>query len=310
MIRISSSQVFESGLEQLQQRQQELSRTQQQLASGKRVLRAGDDPVAAAQAERAMAQQARVASDQRALEASRNVVTQAESALGAAGELLLKVRDLVVAGGNGAYSDNDRLSLAEAIRGYRADLLSVANRVDGAGGYVFGGQGAQLQPFTDGGAGVVFNGVAGELMGSGSEPLPLALDGQAIWLRAPNGVDATPDLSVFDALDRIATELATPGRTTDQIMQSVRDGLRDIDAAAQHLGSQRARTGESMNRTDSVEVRLSEQALAASAERSQAEDLDMVQAISDFQNQQTGYDAALKAYAMVQRLSLFQYIGN
>ena len=35
----------------------------------------------------------------------------------------------------------------------------------------------------------------------------------------------------------------------------------------------------------------------------------MVQAISDFQNQQTGYDAALKAYSMVQRLSLFQYLN-
>ena len=32
------------------------------------------------------------------------------------------------------------------------------------------------------------------------------------------------------------------------------------------------------------------------------------QAISDFQNQQTGYDAALKTYSMVQRMSLFQYL--
>ena len=87
-------------------------------------------------------------------------------------------------------------------------------------------------------------------------------------------------------------------------------GLRDIDASFDHVLAHRARAGETMNRTDSVEVRLSEQGLAAAAERSHAEDLDMVQAISAFQNQQTGYDAALKAYSMVQRLSLFQYIGN
>jgi flagellar hook-associated protein 3 FlgL len=35
----------------------------------------------------------------------------------------------------------------------------------------------------------------------------------------------------------------------------------------------------------------------------------MVQAISDFQNKQSGYDAALKSYSMVQRLSLFQYLN-
>jgi flagellar hook-associated protein 3 FlgL len=37
--------------------------------------------------------------------------------------------------------------------------------------------------------------------------------------------------------------------------------------------------------------------------------MDMIKGISDFQNQQTGYDAALKTYAQVQRLSLFNYLG-
>jgi flagellar hook-associated protein 3 FlgL len=36
----------------------------------------------------------------------------------------------------------------------------------------------------------------------------------------------------------------------------------------------------------------------------------MVQAIADFQNRQTGYDAALKAYSIVQRMSLFQYLNG
>jgi flagellar hook-associated protein 3 FlgL len=77
-----------------------------------------------------------------------------------------------------------------------------------------------------------------------------------------------------------------------------------------HLGSTRSQLGESLNRADAVEVRLSQQALMAAADRSAAEDLDMVQAVSDFQNQQTGYDAALKAYSMVQRLSLFDYVSG
>jgi flagellar hook-associated protein 3 FlgL len=36
----------------------------------------------------------------------------------------------------------------------------------------------------------------------------------------------------------------------------------------------------------------------------------MVSAISTFQNEQNGYDAALKSYAMVQQLSLFQYVNG
>ena len=35
----------------------------------------------------------------------------------------------------------------------------------------------------------------------------------------------------------------------------------------------------------------------------------MVKGISEFQSQQIGLDAALKSYAQVQRLSLFQYVS-
>jgi flagellar hook-associated protein 3 FlgL len=59
-----------------------------------------------------------------------------------------------------------------------------------------------------------------------------------------------------------------------------------------------------------VEGRIASQKLVAQTERSNAEDLDMVQAVSEFQNRQSGYDAALKSYASVQRLSLFQYLNG
>jgi flagellar hook-associated protein 3 FlgL len=36
----------------------------------------------------------------------------------------------------------------------------------------------------------------------------------------------------------------------------------------------------------------------------------MVEAISAFQNRQSGYEAALRAYASVQRLSLFTYLNG
>ena len=35
----------------------------------------------------------------------------------------------------------------------------------------------------------------------------------------------------------------------------------------------------------------------------------MTKALSDFSNQNTGYDAALKAYSMIQGLSMFKYLS-
>ena len=63
-----------------------------------------------------------------------------------------------------------------------------------------------------------------------------------------------------------------------------------------------------MNRLDGTESRLSQSKLDAQRDRSLAEDLDLVAAISDVRSQQTGYDAALQMYSMVQRMSLFDYL--
>lgn len=308
-MRITAANAFETSIGNLQKRQQELSQAQDRLTSGKRVAVASDDPVAAARAERALATMVRSEANQRALEASRNVMLQAESALGDAGELMQQARELMLTAGNGSYGDTDRVTLANALKGIRTQLLGVANRQDGAGSYVFAGQGTDTPPFVDTPTGVIFRGAAGQSNAPSDEPLPLSVDGPQAWLAAPAAVAGDPALSVFSVLDRLIGELATPGLGGDVIKQNVSNGVRDIDALSNNLLSQRAAAGETLNRTDAVESRISAAKLAAQTERSLAEDLDMVQALSDFQNKQSGYDAALKSYSLVQKQSLFQYIS-
>jgi flagellar hook-associated protein 3 FlgL len=413
MLRITTAQSFDTGVERLQQRQRDLADAQERLTSGKRVTRASDDPTAAARAERALTSQARSEASQRALEASRNAMTLTEGALADAGELMQQAREALVAAGSGSYSDAERASLAESLKGIRQQLLTIANRGDGEGGFLFGGQGASQLPFIDASGGVNFRGTAGELHVASDETLPRTIDGQAAWLASPSGnglfatrnaaaapnasgvwidsghvtdpqvffaatsppavadpaaltyrvdfattaagttysitkdgaatgatgvpyvsgqamqVDgmaftvngqpqpgdafeitlATPSLAVFDILDRTIAQLKTPLRSTAAVAQTVQRSLSDIDGSMSALQSLRSRVGEVLNRTDMVESRIGAQALAAKTERSQAEDLDMVKAISDFQNQQTGYEAALKTYSTVQRMSLFQFLN-
>ena len=400
-MRIATASQFQRSVDIIQQRQQALQSTQEQLISGKRIARASDDPTEAARAERAMARQARVEATQRALEVSRSVSLQAESAMGDAVDVMQRVRELVVQAGNAVYDDTQRLSLGEEIRSLRQQLLGIANRSDGAGGFLFAGQGASMPPFVDGASGIEFKGTAGAMLAAADELLPLSVDGQATWLQSPTGngvfetsfsgtntapelwidvgqvtdpgaltgdgytlafvaagtefavqitrnstppvtttqpyvsgqaiefdglavtVTGTPvpgddefilapserTLSPFDVLDELATQLVSPGRTSAQQTQTVQFGLRDIDATLGTLVAVRSRLGGVLERTESISGRLDSQKLAAQTERSEAEDLDMVEAVSEFQNRQTSYDAALKAYSMVQRLSLFEYIG-
>jgi flagellar hook-associated protein 3 FlgL len=414
MLRLSTRQSFDSGLERLQQRQQELTDSQLRLTSGKRVLRASDDPAAAARAERAMAAVSRHEANQRALDVGRNGLTLAEGALGDASELLQQVRETLVAAGNGAYTDGERATLADRLQSLRAQLLAAANRGDGGSAFVFGGQGSAEPPFIDAPGGVVFRGVGGDTRSAVDEALPQALDASREWLAAPSGnglfetrnvagmptqasawidagrvfdpsaffaatsppavadpanlsyqitfssgaggttfsvekdgvptaltnapfvsgqaieidgmsftISGAPTVadwfevrlssnsqSVFDTLDRAMAELRTPLRSSAAVSQGVQRALTQVDASMNALAGLRARVGEALVRADGIEARTAEQKVTAQTERSNAEDLDMVEAISLFQNRQSGYQAALQAYASVQRLSLFQYINN
>jgi flagellar hook-associated protein 3 FlgL len=397
---IATANAYNVSLEQLMTRQQNLANAQEQLTSGKRVNRASDDPAAAARAERALAAEARSTANQRAVDASDNAMTLSESALGDAGELLQQIREKLVQAGNTGLADADRKSIAGEISEMRKQLFAIANRTDGSGTYLFGGQSADQPPFIDTAGGVQFTGQAGAQQAASGEPLPLTVDGDAAWMRAmsgngvfttravtstggaridtgsvtnpqlltgdpytvtfsisgagattytvlqngsptnppQNGVAFSPGqaikvdgmsatitgspangdvfemapstaFSVFDAVDQAIADLNTTNRTGTQNAQAASTNLAAIDSVMGQLQSARSQVGATLNRADGVTDRLSALKLASQTERSNAESLDMTQAISEFGNQQTGYDAALKTYSMVQKLSLFNYLG-
>ncbi len=121
---------------------------------------------------------------------------------------------------------------------------------------------------------------------------------------------SSTDLSPFDALDRAIAALENPLSSATQVTQAVKFGLRDIDASMSTMNTQRADAGTWLQRLDQSEAHIADAKLAAQTDRSLAEDLDMVQGVSDFEAKQTSYDAALRSYSMVQRMSLFDYLGS
>ena len=85
--------------------------------------------------------------------------------------------------------------------------------------------------------------------------------------------------------------------------------LTNIDIGLSKLSSVRGQAGDLLNRADRITTNQDKRSIQLEDDRSRAEDLDMTKGISDFQNQQTGYQAALQSYAQVQKLSLFNFIG-
>ena len=128
----------------------------------------------------------------------------------------------------------------------------------------------------------------------------LPADGDSITLRPGTSLFGTLD-SAIDGIRRAPNQNAA--------IQSVGQALANIDLGLERVHDMRGYAGELLNRADRISGDQTRRSIQLESDRSRAEDLDMIQGISDFQNQQVGYQAALKSYAQVQRLSLFQYIG-
>lgn len=189
LYRVATANMYDRTIQNISQRQSDLVKTQEQLSSGKRVTRASDDAVAATLAERAQNRMARVQADLVALEASKTALTQVESALGEAGDLLHRARELVVTAGNPSLTPAIREDLAKQLEGLREQMLAVANRQDTSGLTLFGGLGGSAKPFVDlygPNAGVNFQGQAGQYAAT-ENALPQAVDGDGVWMRVVEG---------------------------------------------------------------------------------------------------------------------------
>ncbi len=423
--RTASANQYENALRNLSQRQTALSNLQENLTSGKRVVRASDDPVAAAQAERAITRISRVQSEQRALENARNTVTQAESTLGQAVDIVQELRQLVVSAGGGSLKPEDRKTIMNQVQGLREQLSDMVNRKDTNGLPLLGALGSALAPFLGPQSGTPdysFAGLPGQASGSATS-LPMSLDGESAFMFQPkrdgvytasvsniptgrllttDGVKAgdtslvtgddyqivfsgvgpgatagtttatytitnmttgvasapvtvpdfpadkpvsiavtgipgvsfnitgtptrqndgtynfspangdtislKPSASIFSSIDQAVRDIggATNGNAA---AQAVGQALNNIDIGLERIQNMRGYAGELLNRADRITGDQNKRADQLEADRSRAEDLDMIKGISDFQNNQTGYQAALQSYAQVQKLSLFNYIS-
>ena len=117
-----------------------------------------------------------------------------------------------------------------------------------------------------------------------------------------------PRPSIFSVLDDAIRGI---GNAVDAnaATQAVGQALHNVDIGMSRISSTRGQAGDLLNRADRIASNQESRSIQVEGDRSRAEDLDMIKGVSDFQNQQTGYQAALQSYAQVQKLSLFNFIS-
>lgn len=221
-MRISTSQIYGTGVSGIERNQSQLVRLQNQIATGRRMTTPADDPVAAARAlditqakevESGYAQNQRAASDRLGL---------IDGQLSGLTDLLQSVRERAVQAGNTTLADSDREAIASELQQRLDELVGIANSRNGEGDYLFSGYQGGL-PFA-GGAGVpptvTYSGDDGQrlLQVSASQQMAVSVAGSDLFMniREGNGTFATAAGGNLGGLANQGSGVIDAGSVLDQ----------------------------------------------------------------------------------------------
>ncbi|MCP4126217.1 MAG: flagellar hook-associated protein 3 [Gammaproteobacteria bacterium] len=298
--RISTYMLSQRAVNAMLERQSNASDTQLHISSGKRIMTPSDDPAGAA----------RVISYTREIETLEQYEINAnrattrlgleETALVGTENILQRVRELTVQGGSDLLTPQNRQAIAAEIWELRGELIGLANTRDSQGEYIFAGYQTGTQPFEElvGGA-VDYNGDLGgrKLQISRTRQIADGNNGYDVFM----DVDTTTGKSsMFDTLSQIASDLDSD--------LNVGGHLDDIDLALNKALEVHATIGARMNAIDEQVMVNGDMKLVMEISRSEEEDIDFAQAITDFNQQMTALEAAQQTYMKISELSLFNFL--
>lgn len=154
-MRVSTSQFFSTSVNAMLDNQSSLSKTQLQLATGRKILTPADDPTGSDQILNLTQLVDSTTQYQRNADMAKSRQQLEESTLGSAGDLLQRVRELVVQANNDSQTPDTRKAIAQELRQLRSQLIQLANTHDTNGDFLFAGFNGKIQPFAETASGQV-----------------------------------------------------------------------------------------------------------------------------------------------------------
>lgn len=145
------------------------------------------------------------------------------------------------------------------------------------------------------------------------EPLKLNADGQVIDSDTYT-LNPSKQQSIFETLDAAIGAVKNHGNldgSTEHgaLSHGLAQSLAEIDTQLNRISTVRGFAGDLLNQAERMGSTLLLRNEQMEAQRSSAEDIDAVAALSQLKTQETMVSAALQSYASIQKLSLFDYIG-
>jgi len=114
--------------------------------------------------------------------------------------------------------------------------------------------------------------------------------------------------NLFNTLDAAISNVKN--NTGAALSQGLAQSLAEIDTGLNQVEAGQGLAGTYMNQANAITTAQDLNSTQLQTTQSNAQDANMVQVISQYQNESTSFQAALQSYAEIQKLSLFNYISG
>ena len=305
-MKISTSQMFDNSVSQMNRQQSKIAEMQAKLASGKQIVKASDDAEKSAIIQRLQTAIDRQTVYERSLDMADNRLAAEESALMSSETILQRIRELAVQGSTDTLSVADKEILANEVISLQEELKSLANTQDANGNYVFAGAAVQAKAFDINADGdVIYQGDKTQTSVDISDQRRLVLNrpGDEVFASVERVVDGEDvEISFFKVISDFAQAL------TNDDDDALALGLEEISTVTEKMGSSLADLGARMTTVDNQRGILEDTNLRYQDLLSNAQDLDYATAVTKLSAEILSLEAAQASFAKISQLSLFNYI--
>lgn len=291
-MRVTHSMLVGSLLADLDRARWSLERIQGEVASGTRIRRVSDDPIAAATAMRLQARLDETATYRESVNQANDWLQATEQALATAGDVLSRVRELVVRGANETETPDSRAAIAAEVQELLAHLVAIANSQLGDR-YLFSGHKTTTPAYQLAGLTATYQGDAGAInraIGPGDQ-VTVNVPGDQVFDPAFQALaDAINRLNLGDGAGLSATTLPM------------------LDAAIDNVLKYRTSVGALMQRLEREGQRLQSLEIQTRATLSAVVDVDFAEAVLRLRQAETAYQSALAVGARVIQPTLIDFL--
>lgn len=348
MQRITNSMMTSKFLSNMKRNLNNMSTIQNQLASGKEILRTSQDPFAATRNKQLSNQISDNEQYNANIKDTSNWLDTTDTALAQAGNVMARIKELMVKAGNGAYSEDEIRTINNEVVEKSKELGQIMNTTfDGA--YIFGGTKGTTKPVAvddngnlayadpkgNGFGNASFTGTATTLIGTDLTNIQDQL-GKSLKTEISQGVIVEYNKTATDIFEFTDTKLITATNPTgkvnvmDEISSLINnlgilsgdktgvtadaqgyingDGLTKMDSIIQNLLANRAQVGTMENRMESAMSTNEDQNYNMTDILSSSEDIDFTQKTMEYSVMQTIYTAALQTSSKVLTNTIMDYI--